>query len=148
MYPLGLAFLQFSSKLIKTFLVKADIKCHFLKLLPDLSQKKKIQKDLNSNNFWQHTSSYTLNLKNTVVVVDRGTLSHISNMNFQFWAVFSLGQSGLQRKKIHNINCHNLRPVFYVFSGKKVILSFIKEYPSIRTKKLHWYEAIKRPIGL
>ena len=51
-------------------------------------------------------------------VVDRGILSHISDMNFQFWAV--LGRRGCREK---NPSCHkydNFEGSFFMFSWKIV----------------------------
>ena len=59
-------------------------------------------------------------------VVDRGILSHISNMNFQFWAGF--GQSGLQREKKIQTAMRIL--LFFCFHGQY-------KYCSVLTKKLH-----------
>ena len=49
---------------------------------------------------------------------NRCVLRHISNMNFLSWAV--LGSQGCIEKKIQTaISMQLLRPVFYVFMGKK-----------------------------
>ena len=59
-------------------------------------------------------------------LVERGILSHISNMNFQFWSAV-LGSWGCREKKIQTSKSMLLlKTVLYVFMGKKKSLSFFK----------------------
>ena len=77
-------------------------------------------------------------------VVDRDILSHISNMNFQFWAV--LGSRGCREKKIQTaISMILLRAVFFMFSWAILFPNFLK---IIVTSALKSYKRWKKGIFL
>ena len=69
----------------------------------------------------------SLNHRRTHRVVERGILSHISNMNFQFWAVLG-SRDCRERKKIQTaISMLLLRTIFfkYFFLPKTALKSGI-----------------------
>mgnify|MGYP001194092638 CR=1 FL=1 len=60
-------------------------------------------------------------------IVDRGILSHVSSMNFQFWAV--LGSQGCREKKDPNLH------KYATFEGSFFLFSWAKNSEKLRTLK-------------
>ena len=158
-----LAFLQFSSKLLNLFLVKAEINRHFLKWLPkavirwkknlisQIFHQKKIQKVLtkideivyvflHSTNFAQHAFFFSLVLPSSYTCSLK-VLTKVSKVDWSSQLSYKILWSSFERDfrkdKLHfSQKNHSWKPVFFRVKDAKVISLCFKGTSFSKNQKL------------